>query len=71
MIKFFEECKAQIDSLIGETMDGFLMIDCERDTESGMPEPLAKWRRSLWVTDYTAKETQYIHSIWEMAVNTY
>ncbi len=60
LIKFFEDCKAQIESLIGETMDGFLMIDCARDTESGMPEPLAEWRRSIRVEDYTAEEMQYI-----------
>jgi hypothetical protein len=57
IINIFEECKAQINSEVGES--------CERDLESGMPEPLAEWRRSLQVRvkDYTADETQYIQSI--------
>ncbi len=74
MNKFSEECKAQIESAFGKGTDAFLLISGERDTASGMLEQLAEWRRirrSLRVKDYTAEELEYIHSIWEMAANTY
>ncbi len=47
------------------------MISGERDTVPGMPAPAGEWRRQLRVKDYTAEETEYIHSIWERAVNTF
>jgi hypothetical protein len=72
MINFFEECKAQIESAFGEGIETFLLISGEQDTASGVsPTPPGEWRRLLRVKDYTAEETEYIHSIWEMAVNTY
>jgi hypothetical protein len=63
MIKFFEECKAQIESAFGEGTDTFLLISGAQHTESGMLEQLAEWRRQLQVKDYMAEETEYIHSI--------
>ncbi len=71
MINFFETCKAQIDSAFGEGMETFLEISGEQTTASGMLAPRSEWRRQLRVKDYTTKKTEYIHSIWETAANTF
>jgi hypothetical protein len=63
MIDFSGECKTQIESAFGESTDGFLSIACA--------EPPVEWRRQLRNEDYTAEETKYIKSIWEMAAKTY
>ncbi len=70
MINFFEECKAQIESAFGESVDTFLSIACAV-TESGKPKPHVELRRQLRAADYTAEETEYINSVWDIAANTY
>ncbi len=66
MIDFFEECKAQIESAFGESVYTFLSIACAV-TESGKPKPHVELRRQLRVADYTAEETEYINSVWDIA----
>jgi hypothetical protein len=69
MIDFFEECKAQIESAFGESVNTLLSI-AFAVTEPGKPVPPGEWRRQLRVADYTAEETEYINSVWDMAANT-
>ncbi len=73
MINFFETYKTQIDSAFGDGLETFLEISGERTTASGVLAPPCEleWRRQLRIKDYTTKETEYIHSIWEMAANTF
>jgi hypothetical protein len=54
LIVFFEECKTQIESAFGESMESFLSLSV---TEAGKPKPPVELKRLLRVADYTAKET--------------
>lgn len=68
MIDFFEECKTKIESAFGESMESFLSLSV---TEAGKPKPPVEMKRPLRVADYSAKETEYINSVWDIAANTY
>jgi hypothetical protein len=49
-------------------MESFLSLSV---TEAGKPKPPVELKRPLRVEDCTAKETEYINSVWDIAANTY